>query len=58
MWSELLRSFVSTREILNAGMTFVRVSNRLSSFGRFAFRLYYHAFPTDQMLCPEPAAKR
>ena len=27
-------------------------------FWKVCFRLYYYAFPTDQMLCPEPAAKR
>jgi hypothetical protein len=48
MWLKLLRSVVLIRGIWNAGMAFVRVLSRLSSFGRYAFCLYYYAFPTDQ----------
>jgi hypothetical protein len=47
MWLKVLRSAVWTRGILSAGIAFVRVLNRLSSFGRYAFSscLYYYAFP-------------
>lgn len=33
-------------------MAFVRVLNRLSNVGRYAFYTYYYAFQTNQILCP------
>jgi hypothetical protein len=37
MWLKLLRNAVLTQGILNAGIAFVRVLNRLSSLGGYAF---------------------